>query len=208
MVGDSRRVHWSLGPELFTRELREAFAFIDGAPAKLPDAPTRGVDIGFDVPADVPDATLALVGARIVTMKGDEIIDDGAIVVDKNRIAAVGPRAQVTIPRGARVIDAKGTTILPGLIDVHAHGAQAENGIVPQQSWLHVAELAFGVTTVHDPSNDTSEIFAAPAGTRRADRSAGCFDRSSSTARATGARVTFGRRRRTTSRAAASAPSA
>jgi imidazolonepropionase-like amidohydrolase len=50
--------------------------------------------------------------------------------------------------------------VIPGLVDVHAHGAQGEDGITPHQNWLHYAELGFGVTTVHDPSNDTAEIFA------------------------------------------------
>jgi imidazolonepropionase-like amidohydrolase len=51
--------------------------------------------------------------------------------------------------------------VIPGLIDVHAHGPQGSDGITPQRNWLHYATLAFGVTTVHDPSNDTGEIFAA-----------------------------------------------
>jgi imidazolonepropionase-like amidohydrolase len=89
------------------------------------------------------------------------VIDDGVIVVEGNRIAAIGPRASVTIPGDAKRFDVAGTTIIPGLVDVHAHGPQGSNGITPQQSWLHAAELAFGVTTVHDPSNDTGEIFAA-----------------------------------------------
>jgi imidazolonepropionase-like amidohydrolase len=51
--------------------------------------------------------------------------------------------------------------VIPGLIDAHAHGGQGENQIIPGQNWQMYANLAFGVTTTHDPSNDTQEIFAA-----------------------------------------------
>jgi imidazolonepropionase-like amidohydrolase len=50
---------------------------------------------------------------------------------------------------------------MPGLVDVHWHGAFGTDEIIPQQSWVNYASLAFGVTTLHDPSNDTSEVFAA-----------------------------------------------
>ncbi|HEX4909813.1 MAG TPA: amidohydrolase family protein, partial [Permianibacter sp.] len=63
------------------------------------------------------------------------------------------------IPADAVQIDASGKTIIPGLIDVHWHGGMGEDEIIPQQSWVNYASLAFGVTTIHDPSNDTSEIF-------------------------------------------------
>lgn len=163
--GDSKRLHWSLGPELFTRELAEAFAFLGDAPAgtdvKLPEPPAGGTNIAFRAPAARPEGVLALVGAKLVTMKGDEVITDGVIVVDSNRITAVGARSAVAIPSGARIVDVSGTTIVPGLIDVHAHGAQAADGITPQSNWIHAANLAFGVTTIHDPSNDTNEIHAA-----------------------------------------------
>ncbi len=159
--GDGKALHWSLGPELFTRSLVDTFAFLDGAPATLPEPPARGRDIGFDVDADLPRGQIALVGGKVVTMKGDEVIDDATIVIDGNRIAAVGPRAQVTIPKGAKQFDIRGTTVIPGLVDVHAHGPQGHGGVTPQHNWLHYATLAFGVTTVHDPSNDTAEIFAA-----------------------------------------------
>ncbi len=159
--GDSTALHWSLGPELFTRKVAESFAFVDGAPDKLPELPGRGVNISFTADADVLSGSLVLTGARIITMNGDEVIEDGAIVVEKNRITAVGPRATVPVPPGAKTIDCSGTTIMPGLIDVHAHGAQGINGIVPQKNWGRYADLAFGVTTVHDPSNDTDTIFAA-----------------------------------------------
>ena len=48
---------------------------------------------------------------------------------------------------------------MPGLVDAHWHGAMGEDELIPQQSWIDYASLAFGVTTLHDPSNDTSEIF-------------------------------------------------
>jgi imidazolonepropionase-like amidohydrolase/Tol biopolymer transport system component len=159
--GDSRKLHWSLGPELFTRDVSEAFSFVEGAPETLPGPPEAGVNVSFSQPTDAPSGKVAFVGARLVTMRGDEVIEDGTVVVDRNRIAAVGKRGDVAVPSDAFVVKADGKTILPGLIDVHAHGPQGGDGLIPQQSWLHDAELAFGVTTVHDPSNDTDTIFAA-----------------------------------------------
>ncbi|MCC7293046.1 MAG: PD40 domain-containing protein [Phycisphaerales bacterium] len=159
--GDSTKLHWAYGPELFTRDLKEAFAFLPGAPEKLPEAPTSGVNLAFKQKSDIPDGKLAFTGARIITMKGDEVIEGGTIVVDRNRIVAVGPSAQVQIPADATKIDAGGCTIMPGMIDVHAHGPQGSEGFTPQQNWSHYANLAFGVTTIHDPSNDTYTIFSA-----------------------------------------------
>jgi imidazolonepropionase-like amidohydrolase/Tol biopolymer transport system component len=160
--GDSKRLHWTLGPQLFTRPLTDAFGFLDGAPEKLPEPPTTGLDLGQDVLADVAKGTVALVGARLITMRGDEVIADGAVVVTDGRIVAVGPRASVALPKGAKVVDVTGKTIIPGLVDVHWHGAiGTEAGLVPEQSWLLDASLAFGVTTVHDPSSDTETFFAA-----------------------------------------------
>lgn len=83
----------------------------------------------------------ALTGARIVTGGDGPAIDDGVVLVRDGRIAAVGPRAGVTIPQGVRAIEVKGATIIPGLIDMHAHASQIE--------WAP-AYLAAGVTTVRD----------------------------------------------------------
>jgi len=160
-AGDGSRLYWSLGPELFSRDLKDSFAFIAGAPEKLPDAPATGTNIGFSQPADVPSGRLALTGARIITMHGDEVIPDGTVVIDRNRITAVGPRASTTVPADAKVIDVAGKTIMPGIVDVHWHGSMGADEIIPQQSWYNYAALAFGVTTLHDPSNNSSEIFTA-----------------------------------------------
>jgi imidazolonepropionase-like amidohydrolase len=95
-------------------------------------------------------------------MNGSEqVIDNGVIVVRDNRIVAVGAAGSVEIPADAKRLDVTGRTIMPGIIDIHAHGPQGVNDIVPQQNWSALAHLALGVTTVHDPSNQASEIFAA-----------------------------------------------
>ncbi len=65
------------------------------------------------------------------------------------------------MPAGAEVIDITGKTLLPGLFDAHAHGAQGVNQLIPQQNYANYASLALGVTSIHDPSNDTQEIFTA-----------------------------------------------
>ncbi|MES2322234.1 MAG: amidohydrolase family protein [Pseudomonadota bacterium] len=162
--GDGSKLHYSLGDQLFTRELAQAFAPADpdakkekarsDALAKLP-----GIKIGFRATAAVPRATVVIDGARIVTMKGDEVIEQGRIVIKDNRIVAVGKMADIAVPGGATRIDATGKTVTPGLVDAHWHGAMGEDGMVPQQSWVDYAGLAFGVTTVHDPSNDSGTIF-------------------------------------------------
>jgi imidazolonepropionase-like amidohydrolase len=97
----------------------------------------------------------------LITMRGNEVLDDGTVVVVDNRIAAVGPSDEVTIPADAETVDLTGKTVIPGLVDVHWHGAQGTAEIIPRRNWVNDASLAFGVTTLHDPSNDTSTIFAA-----------------------------------------------
>ncbi len=174
--GNSASLHWSLGPDLFTRALPETFAFVPGAPEKLPEAPEKGKPIGFEAAADIPSGSLAFVGGRVVTMRGggDEVIEDGVVLVEGNRVKAVGRRADVPVPAGVRSVDASGKTVLPGLVDAHWHGALGSNGVIPQQNWSTDAGLAFGVTTAHDPSHDTAEFFAASemarAGVIRAPR--------------------------------------
>ena len=83
------------------------------------------------------------------------------VLIDGNRIRAVGRRGEVAIPVDARQVDVTGKTIIPGLVDGHAHGSQGEDDLVPQQNWSAMSHLAMGVTTVHDPSSTASEIFVA-----------------------------------------------
>jgi imidazolonepropionase-like amidohydrolase len=167
-----KQVHWSLGPTLFTAETDALYASAPAAPTAEGGAtadagkfkpPTAGVSLSMEVAADKPTGVVALAGARIVTMasKDGGIIDDGVIVVRGDRIVAVGKRGQVSIPADAKTVDVSGKTIIPGLVDAHAHGPQGEDQLVPQQNWSSMANLAMGTTTIHDPSARAAEIFVA-----------------------------------------------
>ncbi len=169
-AGDSQTLHWTLGSQRFSRELKDAFAFLAGAPEKLPDPPSTGLQLGFNVAYARPSGAMALVGGRIVTLRraadgsADEVIEDGVVIVEGNRIVAVGPRAGAgapVVPAGAKIVDVTGKTLIPGLVDAHWHGSQGSDRLIPEQNWVNLANLAYGVTTIHDPSNDTNEIFAA-----------------------------------------------
>lgn len=156
--GDSKKLHWTLGEEYFSLDLKNAFTFVEGAPDSLPEPPKTGLSIGLELDTHVPDGAIALTNARIITMKGDEVIENGTIVVDGNKISAIG--TNVSIPDNAKVIDASGKTIMPGIVDVHAHLGNFRLGLSPQQQWEYFANLAYGVTTAHDPSSNTEMVFS------------------------------------------------
>lgn len=156
--GDSERLHWLIGPEYYTRDLKDSFSFMDGAPEELPAADSTGIPIGLTVQTDVPSGKVAFVGARIITMNGEEVIEGGTLVIEGNKVVAVG--ASVDVPSDATVIDAQGKTIMPGIVDAHAHAAHFFSGPSAQQNWPYLANLAYGVTTAHDPSANTSFVFS------------------------------------------------
>lgn len=176
---DSNQLSWSMGPLLYQQKLSERFEFLGGeirvAEVKSVDeaasdveaeqVKAKAIEITFNVKTDIPQGTVALVGAKIITMETvdgeNQVIDDGIIVINNNRIVAVGSANQVKAPANAEVIDVKGKTIMPGIVDVHWHGPYANGQITPQTNWNAYASLAFGVTTTHNPSADTAAVFSA-----------------------------------------------
>jgi imidazolonepropionase-like amidohydrolase/Tol biopolymer transport system component len=117
----------------------------------------RRIRIEYD--RDVPQGVAVLRGARLITMRGDEVIEDGEVVVRGNRIAAVGRRGSVAVPEGARVIDLSGRTIVPGFVDTHAH-LRAAYEFHRTQPWAYAANLAYGVTTARDPQTATTDVLS------------------------------------------------
>ncbi|MGL4598765.1 MAG: amidohydrolase family protein, partial [Bacteroidia bacterium] len=156
---DSKKLHWTLGGEYFTREINKTFDFVAGAPDSLPGVDSIGLKISLSLPSDKPTGTIALTNARIITMNAaNEVIENGTIVVKENKIIALGKN--VSVPADAKVVDCAGKTIMPGMVDVHAHLGTFRQGLSPQKQWSYYANLAFGVTTTHDPSSNTEMVFS------------------------------------------------
>jgi Tol biopolymer transport system component/imidazolonepropionase-like amidohydrolase len=131
------------------------------AAAAEPKVPSsEQVAIALAMPRPAPTGDIVFTGARVVTMRGDEILPAADVVVSGHRISAVGPSGQVAIPAGAKRYDATGTTIVPGLIDTHAHLHYSALETFPELKWEYAANLAYGVTTVYDPSAPSLDVFA------------------------------------------------
>lgn len=155
---DSKKVMWTLGDEYFSNEIKDRFNFLEGSPKKLPELTKEGIKIGLTGKVDTPSGKIAFTNARIITMEGDEIIENGTIIINNNKIEAIGQK--IAIPENAKVYDVAGKTIMPGIVDAHAHIGSWRSGLLSQQKWSLIANLAYGVTTVHDPSSNTRAIFS------------------------------------------------
>lgn len=155
---DSKTLHWTLGNEYFSDNLTDRFKFLEGSRDSLPPMDTAGLKINLTIPEDKPSGTLAFTHARIITMEGDEVIENGTVVVEGNLIKSVSK--DFVVPKGAKEIDCTGKTIMPGIIDAHAHSGNFRYGLSPQKQWQYYANLAYGVTTMHDPSANTEMVFA------------------------------------------------
>jgi hypothetical protein len=99
-------------------------------------------------------------GATVITMRGDEVIVNADLVIEGNRIAALGPRGQVRIPAGSHIVDATGQYVIPGLIDAHMHFGGIRREILELDDWGTRATLAYGVTSALDPSSLSIDMLA------------------------------------------------
>lgn len=142
---DGKSVAWALGATIYRQALN----------ADQPE--TFAVNV--EAPRARPHGSIVLTGARVITMKGDEVIDKGDVVVTDNRIVHVAAAGQARRPAGARVVDVAGKTIVPGFVDVHAH-MWPPRGVHQTQVWQYLANLAYGVTTTRDPQTSTDDVFA------------------------------------------------
>jgi len=158
-------LRWENGSETLTWVFANVFSHLDLDNVFGSDAPDSGLDsLAKSVPITLvaamprPDGTIALTGATVVTMRGDEVLEDATIVVTSNRISAVGPSQSVQIPEGARVIDVNGKTIIPGLIDAHAHIRGMPRDVLVEIAPEPLVNLAFGVTMARDVNASTDQF--------------------------------------------------
>ncbi len=157
---DSKTVHYTLGDQYYSINLADRFEFIANKPDSLFKMPEKGLAIGLTIKTDIPQGLVAFTNATIITMKGDEVIQNGTVLVDGNIIKAVGKATEITIPINAKIIDCQGKTIMPGFIDAHAHVGHFRSGLTPDKHWQYYTNLAYGVTATHDPSANSEMVFA------------------------------------------------
>jgi hypothetical protein len=177
--GDGGSVHWSIGNAHAVYNFDAAKAFADSVEAAadaLEGEPSEEGEEGaeedeeeateyepfekriiIEAARDIPQGTVVLRGARVISMNGAEVIEDADLVVTNNRIAAVGRRGSVEVPADADVIDAAGKTIIPGLVDTHSHMRPAFS-VHKKEAWTYLANLAYGVTTTRDPQTSTTDV--------------------------------------------------
>ena len=115
------------------------------------------VRIKVTVQKDVPQGKILLQNARIVTMKGDEVIESGDVLIENARIKQVGAAGSIAVDGSVQKMDLKGKTIVPGFVDTHSHMWPAW-GIHKNQVWMYAANLAYGVTTTRDPQTATTDV--------------------------------------------------
>lgn len=182
--GDGTKIHYSLGAAHFVYDLNRADALEDSLKMakKMADlkaltdtakkAPTDSTKksmakkedpkytpeetwVKVYYKKDIPQSVILLKGARIITMKGNEVMAKGDVLVVNNRIKSVAK--SIAAPKGAKVIDVSGKTIVPGFVDVHSH-MWPSWGIHKNQVWIYAANLAYGVTTTRDPQTATTDV--------------------------------------------------
>jgi Tol biopolymer transport system component len=145
---DGRTVHWSIGNAFMTYDVDSALA--------NPEYKPRETRFRIAATRDIPQGTVVLRGARVLTMRArNEVIENADVVIRNNRIERVGPRGEA--PAGARVIDVTGKTIIPGFVDTHAHMWNLW-GLHWSRPWIYQANLAYGVTTTRDPQTATTDV--------------------------------------------------
>lgn len=115
-------------------------------------------------PAAVASApgSIALTGARLIDGTGREPIDPATLVVSDGRVAAVGASGAVEIPSGADEIDLAGKTIVPGLVNAHAHLNNGDPALPAREQLLTQLRLyrSYGVTTVQSLGDDGDSSIA------------------------------------------------
>ena len=125
--------------------------------AKKDEYKPAEIRIKVSAPKDIPNGKILLQGARIVTMKGNEVIESGDVLIENNRIKQVGTSGSITADASVKKMDLKGKTIVPGFVDTHSHMWPAW-GIHKSQVWMYAANLAYGVTTTRDPQTATTDV--------------------------------------------------
>ena len=169
---DGKTVTWTVGSSFY----RQAVSTISFEPEKKDDDKKKGeeekeekkepekslaeeININIGRPRHTPKGIALLRGGRVITMRGNEIIENADVLIENNRISAIGKRGSFSVPKDAQVFDVSGKTIMPGLIDIHAHW-EVRHSVLDTEDYTFWGNLAYGVTTGRDPQTSTNDTFA------------------------------------------------
>lgn len=130
------------------------------------DEAVSSIKIALQVPRDTPSGSIILSGANVITMAGattadmQTVLENQDILVNDNRIIAIGGKGTLAAPDGATTVDVSGKYIVPGFIDTHAHWEFRTGDVLEPQNWSLVANLAYGVTAGLDVQTAYKDYFA------------------------------------------------
>lgn len=154
-------LEWSFADTHYRAGTQALLAYMDSGMAGATSSPgLESHHIALETRRYRANGTLVLRGARLITMRGDEVIENGAVRVEDGLIVQAGDVADVHVPHDAMVMDVTGKTIMPGLIDAHAHLWDLPRGLLDANHGEALVYLAFGITTARDPAHGGDQNFA------------------------------------------------
>jgi len=134
---EDRQLSWSISNSLYIVN-----------PSKVNSLKVKEISLKCSV--GKPKGELAFTNARIISMEGDEILEDGTLIVKENRIVDIG--ADLKIPKKAFTINCSGMTIMPGLIELSPASNNFDYNLSPIKQWEYIELLKMGITTKLDGS--------------------------------------------------------
>ena len=137
---------------------------------------TGAAALGLRSPASAYPGTTAFTGLRLIDGTGAPPVADAVLVVDASgKVTAAGPRASTTIPSGAQTVDLGGATVIPALLDAHAHVGLLRGNVLSTDNYTadnvhaHLAKFAaYGVYAVQALGTDNDLIYEIRAAQRAA----------------------------------------
>ncbi len=149
---DGREIYWALGSAL--RRVKLADVTFERGQAEQIAART---DIAILAARDEPVGRLLLRGANVVSMTDraapDAILENADILIGNGRIEKIARAGEIAAGSDVSVVDVSGAYVIPGLIDAHYHVADIRRDVLDFDVWGLKTNLAFGITTVFDPSS-------------------------------------------------------
>lgn len=156
---DGHSIHWSVGSTYYKLPIAE-IVFERGKNEK---AATR-FTVTVDVARDTPSGDILLRGATVIPMTDrtnpGQMLVNADVLVRNNQIVSIEKAGETTPDPGVPIVDVSGKYIIPGLIDAHYHVADIRRDVLDTDAWGLRTGLAYGVTTLFDPSSLTIDMLA------------------------------------------------